>query len=90
MFMKEWIYIDGKTPQQLVNEKLVEENKNLLITINHDEHTHIGYISDGDWYVWIDNRLTGFGHFSINNIVRSENFGVIAYMELPKHAKFKK
>ncbi|GAF73941.1 unnamed protein product [marine sediment metagenome] len=78
----EWIDINKKLPKILTY---------VLVTINYDENLHIAYLNeDDDWCVWIDDELNLIGDAYIENEVDgSQGFGVIAWMDLPKHAEWK-
>jgi len=72
-----WIY---------VTERLPEENKNVMITINYDDVLHIAYIKNGNWHLWIDGDLGIGGECRIKTGLRFHN--VIAWAEIPKHAEW--
>ena len=40
-----------------INERLPEELKNVLVTINYDDELHLAYLKDGKWKIWIDDEL---------------------------------
>jgi len=69
-----------------INERLPEELKNVLVTINYDDELHLAYIKDGKWKIWIDDELVLNGDAWIDNTLDQKGFGVIAWMELPKRA----
>jgi hypothetical protein len=69
-----------------INERLPEELKNVLVTINYDDELHLAYLNDGKWKIWIDDELVLNGNAWIDNTLDQKGFGVIAWMELPKHA----
>ena len=69
-----------------INERLPEELKNVLVTINYDDELHLAYIKDGEWKIWIDDELVLNGDAWIDNTLDQKGFGVIAWMELPKRA----
>jgi len=69
-----------------IKERLPEELKNVLVTINYDEELHLAYLKDGEWKIWIDDELMLNGDAWIDNSLNQKGFGVIAWMELPKRA----
>jgi len=69
-----------------INERLPEELKNVLVTINYDDELHLAYLKDGKWKIWIDDELVLNGDAWIDNRLDPKGFGVIAWMELPKRA----
>lgn len=69
-----------------INERLPEELKNVLVTINYDDELHLAYLKDGEWKIWIDDELVLNGDAWIDNTLDQKGFGVIAWMELPKRA----
>jgi len=69
-----------------INERLPEELKNVLVTINYDDELHLAYLKDGKWKIWIDDELVLNGDAWIDNTLNQKGFGVIAWMELPKRA----
>jgi len=69
-----------------INERLPEELKNVLVTINYDDELHLAYLKDGKWKIWIDDELVLNGDAWIDNTLDQKGFGVIAWMELPKRA----
>ena len=69
-----------------INERLPEELKNVLVTINYDDELHLAYLKDGKWKIWIDDELVLNGDAWIYNTLNRKGFGVIAWMELPKRA----
>lgn len=69
-----------------INERLPEELKNVLVTINYDDELHLAYLKDGKWKIWIDHELVLNGDAWIDNTLDQKGFGVIAWMELPKRA----
>jgi len=72
-----------------INERLPEELKNVLVTINYDEELHLAYLKDSEWKIWIDDELVLNGDAWIDNTLDQKGFGVIAWMELPKRADWK-
>jgi len=71
-----------------INERLPEELKNVLVTINYDDELHLAYLKDGKWKIWIDDELVLNGDAWIDNTLDQKGFGVIAWMELPKRAEW--
>ena len=69
-----------------INERLPEELKNVLVTINYDDELHLAYLKDGKWKIWIDDELVLNGDAWIDNTLDQKGFGVIAWIELPKRA----
>jgi len=69
-----------------INERLPEELKNVLVTINYDDELHLAYLKDGKWKIWIDDELVLNGDAWIDNTLDQKGFGVIAWVELPKRA----
>ena len=69
-----------------IKERLPEELKNVLVTINYDDELHLAYLKDGKWKIWIDDELVLNGDAWIDNTLDQKGFGVIAWMELPKRA----
>jgi hypothetical protein len=69
-----------------INERLPEELKNVLVTINYDDELHLAYLKDGKWKIWIDDELVLNGDAWIENTLDQKGFGVIAWIELPKRA----
>jgi len=69
-----------------INERLPEELKKVLVTINYDDELHLAYLKDGKWKIWIDDELVLNGDAWIDNTLDQKGFGVIAWMELPKRA----
>jgi hypothetical protein len=69
-----------------INERLPEELKNVLVTINYDDKLHLAYLKDGKWKIWIDDELVLNGDDWIDNTLDQKGFGVIAWIELPKRA----
>jgi hypothetical protein len=69
-----------------INERLPEELKNVLVTINYDDELHLAYLKDDKWKIWIDDELVLNGDAWIDNTLDQKGFGVIAWMELPKRA----
>jgi len=69
-----------------INERLPEELKNVLVTLNYDDELHLAYIKDGEWKIWIDYALELKGDARIDNTLDQKVYGVIAWMELPKRA----
>jgi len=65
-----------------INERLPEELKNVLVTINYDEELHLAYLKDSEWKIWIDDELVLNGDAWIDNTLDQKGFGVIAWMEL--------
>lgn len=72
-----------------INERLPEELKNVLVTINYDDELHLAYLKDGKWKIWIDDELVLNGDAWIDNTLDQKGFGVIAWMELPKRGMTK-
>lgn len=72
-----------------INERLPEELKNVLVTINYDNELHLAYLTDGKWKIWIDDELVLNGDAWIDNTLDQKGFGVIAWIELPKRADWK-
>lgn len=71
-----------------INERLPEELKIVLVTINYDDELHLAYLKDGEWKIWIDDELVLNGDAWIDNTLDQKGFGVIAWMELPKRAEW--
>ena len=75
-----------KTNWISINERLPEELKNVLVTINYDDELHLAYLKDGKWKIWIDDELVLNGDAWIDNTLDQKGFCVIAWIELPKRA----
>ena len=69
-----------------INERLPEDLKTVLVTINYDDELHLAYLKDGKWKIWIDDELVLNGNAWIDNTLDQKGFGVIAWIELPKRA----
>lgn len=72
-----------------INERLPQELKIVLVTINYDDELHLAYLKDGEWKIWIDDELVLNGDAWIDNRLDQKGFGVVAWMELPKRAEWK-
>jgi len=73
-----------------VNERLPKEFKRVLVTINYDDELHLAYQTNGKWKIWIDNELELHGDAWIDNMIDRSAYGVIAWMELPKRAEWRR
>jgi len=71
------------------NERLPEECKNVLVTINYADELHLAYLKDGKWKIWIDDELVLIGDGWVDNTLDQADFGVIAWMELPRRADWR-
>ena len=71
-----------------VKDRLPEDRKNVLATINFDEQVHIAYVKEGMWYAWIDDEIEIMGDAWLKNVIAHEQLGVIAWQELPKRAEW--
>ncbi len=66
-----------KTNWISINERLPEELKNVLVTINYDDELHLAYLKDGKWKIWIDDELVLNGDAWIDNTLDQKGFCVI-------------
>lgn len=78
-----WNYLNTVPPAELPKDL-----KNVLVTIKYDEELHIAYTIEGRWFIWIDDELDQRGDGWIENEICSDDFGVVAWTELPKRANW--
>jgi hypothetical protein len=71
-----------------VKDRMPEDRKNVLVTINFDEQVHIAYVKEGMWYAWIDDEIEIMGDAWLKNVIAHEQLGVISWQELPKRAEW--
>lgn len=74
-----------------VKDRLPEERKDVLVTLNFDDEVVIAFHIDGYWKVAINDGLNVVGDGWIDNDTIDNSFhnhngrmGVIGWMELPK------